>query len=233
MSTTPPADAERTFLAARHEFENAFGNVARAKRNWQLVAFALLILLGLVLSSYIGLASTSRITPYVVEVDQLGRAVAFGPAEPLKATDRRVMIAQLATFLKNVRTVVPSADAERDLIRRAYAFVDQRGAAFLNDYFSTPANDPRVLGAQMTRLIEIGSILPIPGPSNTATSTWKVQWTETEISAASGVSRTAAWEGFLTVRVVPPKRADVIEENPLGLYITTITWARIATSSAP
>jgi type IV secretory pathway TrbF-like protein len=223
---------ERTFLAARHEFENIFMNLARAKRNWQLVAFVLLALLGTVIVSYVQLASTSRIMPYVVEVDQLGRAVAFGPAEPLRVTDRRVTVAELVTFLKNVRTVVPSADAQRDLIRRAYAFVDQRGAAFLNEYFANPANDPRILGTRMTRLVELTSILPVPGALDATTSTWKVQWTERELPTAAGTTaRTTAWEGYLTTRTIPPQHADVIEENPLGLYITTITWTQIATTS--
>lgn len=221
---------ERTFLTARAEFHSVFGNLAKAKRNWQLVAFGLLGLLVIVLCSYVRLAAASRITPYVVEVDKLGRAVAFGPAEPLKTTDRRVMLAQLATFLTNVRTVVPSADAERDLLRRAYAFVDDNGAAFLNTYFSNPTHDPRLLGRECTRLVDITSILSIPstGP-NTTTTTWKVQWSETEIPTASGSGmRTTAWEGYLTVRIHPPTRADVIEDNPLGLYITAITWTQIA-----
>jgi type IV secretory pathway TrbF-like protein len=130
-----------------------------------------------------------------------------------------------------VRTVVPSADAQRDLIRRAYAFVDQRSAAFLNEYFANPANDPRVLGTRMTRLIEVTSVLPVPGAPNDAMSTWKVQWTERELPTAAGMSaRTSAWEGYLTVRTVPPQRGDVIEDNPLGLYVTTITWTQIATT---
>jgi type IV secretory pathway TrbF-like protein len=230
MATVEPS--EHTFLAARREFESVFMNLARAKRNWQLVTFVLLALLGTVIVSYVRLASTSRITPYVVEVDQLGRAVAFGPAEPLRATDRRVTVAQLATFLKNVRTVVPSAEAQRDLIRRAYAFVDQRGAAFLNEYFANPANDPRILGSRMTRLIELTSILPVPSTPDTPVSTWKMQWTERELPIAAGTTaRTTAWEGYLTVRTIPPERADVIEENPLGLYVTTVTWTQIATTS--
>ncbi len=230
MSTTP--SPERTFLAARHEFENVFGNLAKAKRNWQLVAFVLLSLLAVIIVAYVRLASTSRITPYVVQVDKLGRAVAFGPAEPLRLTDRRVTVAQLAAFLKHVRTVVPSADAQRDLIRRAYAFVDQRGAAFLNEYFANPANDPRLLGARMTRLVELTSILPVPSTVNGPTSTWKIQWTEQEIPTAAGTTtRATAWEGYFTIRVVPPERADVIEDNPLGLYVTSITWTQLATTS--
>lgn len=224
-----PSLATHTFLSARRAFESVFLDVAKAKRNWQVVAVTALALLSVVTLAYVRLATTSRLVPYIVEVDQLGRAMAFGPAAPLKLTDRRIIIAQLATFLRNVRTVVPSDPAQRDLIRRAYAFVDAHGAAFLNAYFSVPANDPRVLAARMARTVEVSSLLPVPPSTPSApTSTWKVQWTETEFpTLAGGLMRTSAWEGYLTVRVIPPAQADVIEDNPLGLYVTAITWTQI------
>lgn len=236
MTTTP----ERTFVTARTEFQNVFGDLAKGKRNWQLIAFGLLAALGLVLVAFVRLALTSRITPYVVEVDRLGRAVAFGPAEPLASTDRRIIIAQLATFLKDVRTVVPSMAAQQDLLARAYALTDQHGAAFLNDYFSAPTHDPIQVGRAWTRTVEVTSLLPVPSTTGAATAaastptTWKAQWTETAIpTTAGGTTQTTAWEGYLTVRLQPPTRADVLELNPLGLYVTAITWAQIAGTATP
>jgi type IV secretion system protein VirB5 len=175
----------------------------------------------------------------VVEVDRLGRAVAFGPAEPLQETDRRVVIAQLTQFVRNVRSVVPSVEAERALINEAYTFVDQRGATFLNTYFADADHDPRVLGAHMTRLVEVTSVLAVPTPESShagsqanphVPTAWKITWTEQDIPTAAGGSIiSAAWEGFFTIRVIPPTRADVIQENPLGLYVTAITWTQLAT----
>lgn len=89
--TSRSARSANPYLAAREEFVSTFGDLARGKRNWQLAAFGLLALLGLVLAAYLRLSLGSRITPYVVEVDRLGQAVAFGPAEPLRATDLRVL----------------------------------------------------------------------------------------------------------------------------------------------
>lgn len=231
--------SQRTFLTARSEFQNMFGDLAKGKRNWQLLAFGLLSVLTILLLAFLRLAMTSRITPYVVEVDRLGRAVAFGPAEPLTHTDRRIVIAQLATFVKNVRTVVPSIDAQRDILHRAYALVDHHGAAFLNTYFADPTKDPRVLGQTRTRIVEITSVLAVPSTTSSNTNedpshpeTWKVQWTETEIPVSSGTGvQTTAWEGYLTVRQIPPTRTDVIEWNPLGLSISTITWSQIAATT--
>jgi len=41
------------YLAARREFESVFGDLAKGKRNWQLMSFALAVLLGAVLAAYV------------------------------------------------------------------------------------------------------------------------------------------------------------------------------------
>src|SRR5690348_12755589 len=103
-------------LRGRAAFESVFGSLARAKRNWQLVAFGSLGISGLLAVGLVTLATQSRITPYVVEVDRLGRAQAFGPAEPLRLTDRRVVASQIATFVHDLRTIVGDPAAQSDLV---------------------------------------------------------------------------------------------------------------------
>jgi type IV secretory pathway TrbF-like protein len=215
-------------IIARREFETVFSDLARGKRNWQLMAFAAMGLLGVREVAYQRYAAGSRITPYVVEVDRLGVAQAFGPAEALKATDRRVTIAELATFIRNLRMVVPNMVAQADLTRRAYAYITPTAATFLNSYFSVPEHDPRALGKAIARQVEVTSVLQLPG-----TNTWKVQWTETETSVTGATaSRVAIWEAYLATTVIPPATTETIELNPLGLYVTSMTWSRIAMRTA-
>ncbi|MBA2571484.1 MAG: conjugal transfer protein TrbF [Gemmatimonadetes bacterium] len=216
------------FLAARSEFGQVFGDLAKGKRNWQLVAFASLTLLAVVTLAYIRMASEARITPYVVEVDQLGQARAFGPAEQIRKTDQRVIASQLGMFIRNLRTVFADPAAQRELAQRAYAFVDENAAGFLNTYFSDPANNPVNLSRQFTRLVEVQSVLPVPD-----SKTWKVVWRETELPLLHGSSRTTAWEAYLSADVMPPRTTDTIEVNPLGLYVTAISWTQVTQGSTP
>lgn len=231
------ARSDAIYLRGRAEFDSVFGDLARGKRNWQLAAFGMLAVAGVLAVGLVRLATTSRITPYVVEVDELGRAQAFGPAERLRATDQRVIIAQLAGFVRDIRSVVADPAAEADLVRRSYGFVDQSAAAFLNTYFAATANDPRLLGRDLTRLVDITSVLPIPGSSAGMPgqrTTWKVSWTERSIPrTAGGLAATTAWEGYFTTRVVPPTTADRLTMNPLGLYVTAINWAQLAARTDP
>jgi len=214
-------------LSGRREYETVYASLAKGRRNWQVVAFALIGILGVVSVGFVRIVATSRVTPYVVEVDRFGRARAFGPVEPLKHTDTRVIIAQLAAFVRDVRSVMPSAAAESEVLARAYAFVDQGAAAFLNAYFGDVRNDPRVIGRTATRVVEVTSVLPVP-----KSASWKVQWVETEYPIVGGTPVASAWEGYFGVRIVPPQTEDAIEINPLGVYVTSVTWTRIGVAAA-
>src|SRR5437870_691926 len=165
------------FLAARHEFMNAFGDLARSKRNWQLIAYALVGLLALVTLADLRLAASSRVVPYIVQVDRLGQVVTVGPAEDLRQPDQRLVASELARFIRAIRTVLPAAAAagQAEMLRRAYAFVASDAAAFLNDYFGNPANDPRLLGLRLTRQVDVTGVLRVPN-----SDVWRLQWTETE-----------------------------------------------------
>ncbi len=214
-------------IAARTEFANAFADLARGKRNWQLTAFWLLGLLTVIIVAYARLAGSARVIPYVVEVDRLGQVAAAGPVAAMKDPEPRLVASQLAAFVRAVRTVLPATPPELgvEVMRRAYGFIDETlpAANTLNAYFADPVHDPRVLGRTLTREVRVTSTLLIPG-----TSTWKVRWTETELPLEVGVlTRTTAWEGYVTVRLRPPDTADAVQDNPLGVFITSINWTEI------
>lgn len=214
-------------IAARNEFANVFGDLARGKRNWQLMAFLLVGVLSVVTVAYVRLAASSRVVPYVVEVNKLGQITTVGVAEQMKAPEQRLVASELAQFVRAIRTVFPAAAgaAQAEMIRRGYAFVAPDAAGFLNDYFANPRNDPRVLGARLTRQIDVTGVLRVPN-----SSVWRLQWTETERSTQpGGPTHTTAWEGYATVTLVPPATADAIQANPLGLYLTTINWTQVGT----
>ena len=229
-SASPVNPNGNPFLAARHEFMNAFGDLARGKRNWQLIAYALAGLLALLAIADLRLAASSRVVPYVVQVDRLGQVLTVGPAENLKQPDQRLVASELARFIRSIRTVLPAAAAagEAEMLRRGYASVAPEAAAFLNDYFANPVNDPRVLGLRLTRQVDVTGVLRVPN-----SDVWRLQWTETERSTQpGGLTRTAAWEGYVTVRLVPPRTVEAVQDNPLGLAVTSVNWTQVGASAS-
>jgi type IV secretion system protein VirB5 len=217
------------YLAARREFTDTYADLAKGKRNWQVAAFGLLVLLGALLAAYLRLSGQSRITPYVVEVDRFGQAVAFGPAESLRPKDQRIYLYQLAAFVRDLRTVSSDPDTERQLLYTAYAYAAGTARTTLDDYFANPAHDPRVLGRTLTRQVEITAVLALP---KTNAKTWKVAWREVERPRVAGAVRTAAWEAYLTVALNPPTTTEALLKNPLGLYVTDLAWSEVATGDS-
>jgi type IV secretion system protein VirB5 len=220
-------DDSNPYVEARGAFVSVYEDLAKAKRNWQMAALAVVVILGVQTVAFARLALTSRVTPYLVEVDRLGRVLTLGPVEPLRKTETRLLVSQLVLFIESARTVVPSDAAEADIIRRAYAYADQGAATFLNAYFGDPRNDPRLLGRSVSRTVEVTSVLPVPKGE-----TWRIQWTETEYpNAAGGEVRATAWEAYLAVRVTPPATTEAVERNPLGVYITSMSWSRVGAAA--
>lgn len=218
--------AERSrFLAARDEFANAFGDLAKGKRNWQLMALVVSAVLGIVTIAYIRLASAARVVPYIVEVNRLGQVMGVGTAERMVTPDERLVASQLAQFIRAIRTVLPDAAAagQAEMIRRGYAFVAPEAGGALNEYFANPRNDPRVLGARLSRQVDVTAVLRVP-----KSDVWRIQWTETEqATQAGGLTLTTAWEGYVTTKVVPPNTAEGIQDNPLGLFVTSFNWTQV------
>src|SRR3546814_5681635 len=56
-------------------------------------------------------------------------------------------------------------------------------------------------------------------------SSFQVKWTEQAYERGS-LSGTSRWTAMLTVKVQPPRSAEVLRKNPLGLYIDAIDWSR-------
>jgi type IV secretory pathway TrbF-like protein len=222
LPPAPEAGQGNPYLAARDEFASVFLDQAKARRNWQLCAFALLVLLAAVLAAYLRLASEARITPYVVEVDRLGQAVAFGPADKLQKTEPRLTAYQLALLVRNLRTVSSDFEAEKRSLFSAYAFVSGAAHITLDEYFLNPAHDPRVLGRSLTRQVQVTAVLQIP-----KTHTWKVAWTETEQPRFVGSPRSTSWEGYFQVESNPPSTTEALLTNPLGLFVTEINWTQL------
>jgi type IV secretion system protein VirB5 len=223
---TPPE-----VLRGRYEFTRQFSDLTRGKRNWQLVAFGSLALLALSVVGLVTLALQSRVVPYVVEVDRLGRAEAIAPADAVPSVSDLVVTAAVARFVADIRTAYPDPVAQRDAVYRAYAHVAGEARGYLEGYFSDPANDPRQQGRGYRRAVEVTNVLPVPGGVEGGPTTYRVQWNEREESPREG-TRERAWEGYLSVTVAPPTTTEAVERNPLGVYVTDLSWSPLAPSAS-
>jgi type IV secretion system protein VirB5 len=105
----------------------------------------------------------------------------------------------------------------------AHDFVTMRGRVFLDDY-ARSANPFASVGDR-TVSVEVTSVV------RASDTSFQVKWTETAYERG-GLAGTSRWTAILGVTVRPPKTADTLRKNPLGLYVDAIDWSRELETSA-
>lgn len=208
---------ETPYQRAGQLWDERIGSARVQAKNWRLVAFGCLGLTGLAIGSNVWQSMQSRVAPYVVEVDRLGEARSVAPAiQNYQPTDGQVAW-HLGQFISNVRSV----SIDPVLVKRnwldAYDFASDRAALFLNEY--ARSNDPFAGIGQRSVSVQVTSVV------RASDTSFQVKWTES-IYERGSLARTERWTAMLTVMLRPPKTADALRKNPLGLFVNAIDWAR-------
>lgn len=181
------------------------------------MAFGGLILAIGLSSALIWQSLQSRVVPYVVEVDQLGRAQAVARADTdYRPTDPQIAW-HLGRFITQIRARSLDAVLMRDNWLSAYDFASARGAIFLGEY--ARASDPFAEVGQRTVSVQITSLVRASDDS------FRINWTEQAFERGS-LEGTSRWTAVATIKIKPPRSADVLRKNPLGLYVDALDWSR-------
>jgi type IV secretory pathway TrbF-like protein len=205
------------YQKAAQLWDERIGSSRVQARNWRLMAFGCLMLSVGLAGGMVWQSMQSRVTPYVVEVDKMGEVRAVGPAiESYQPSD-----AQIAWYLARFITDLRSLSIDPVLVRQnwleAYDFATNRAALFLNDYART--NDPFTAVGTRSASVQVTSVV------RASDSSFQVKWTEATYERGS-LARTERWTAMLTIVVQPPRTADVLRKNPLGLYVNGLAWSR-------
>ena len=210
-------EPETPYQRAGQVWDERIGSARVQARNWRLMALGGLALSGALAGGLLWQSLQSRVVPYVVEVDRLGEARAVAPAaEGYRPTDPQIAW-HLGRFVSQVRSVSLDPVLMRQDWLAAYDMVTGRGAKFLGEY--ARAADPFAGVGQRTVSVQVTSVVRASDRS------FQVKWTETAWERGS-LAGTTRWTAILAVALRPPKSADMLRRNPLGLYVDAIDWAR-------
>ena len=126
-----------SYLDARREWNERYGDYIARAHNWRLMAFGVLGICLLETAGLVGMAMQNKYVPYVVEVDKLGAAVPVMRADTMAKVDRRVIKAFLARFISDARGVVSDGIAQRQMIDRVYAMLSNgtRALTVVSEYY--------------------------------------------------------------------------------------------------
>lgn len=220
-AVTKAVELHNPYLAARREWDERYGDLITRARNWRTMAAISGMIALIATGGVVWLSAHSRVIPFVVLLDSLGRPAASGLAEQSTVGDDRLRRAVIQDWIDNVRTVTTDGIAQRRAIDRVYAHIANgtNAQAFINDYFRS---DPPFKRAQTeTVSIEVNSVLP------TSDRTFEVDWIETTRDLYGSVKSTDHWKGSFSVATNIPTEERQARINPLGLYVTAASWAKV------
>jgi type IV secretion system protein VirB5 len=213
--------SQNPYLAARHEWDERYGDQITRARNWRIMAALSGVVALVATSGLIWNSIHSRVVPFVVLIDSLGRPVASGIAEQSSGNDDRLRRASIFTWVENLRLVTTDGVAQRKAIDRVYSDVASGSAAqtFISDFYRSAP--PASRAQTETVSVEVTSVLP------TSDRTYEVEWIETTRDLYGTVKATDHWKGSFSIVINPPTEERLARVNPVGLYITNASWAKV------
>jgi type IV secretion system protein VirB5 len=210
-------EPETPYQRAGQLWDERIGSASVQAKNWRLMAFGELLLTTALSAALVWQSMQSRVVPYVVEVDRFGQAQAVAPADAEYSPTDPQIAWHLGRFIANVRSRSLDPVLMRENWLAAYDFATEQGALFLGEY--ARAADPFAEVGRRTVSVQVTSVV------RASDSSFRVNWTEQEYERGS-LASTSRWTATVTVKVKPPRSADVLRKNPLGLYVDAIDWSR-------
>lgn len=209
--------ADTPYRRAQQEWDARMGSAVLSARAWRRIAFGALFLLAISIVSLVAVALQQRTFVHVVEVNPEGQVLNVRAADGRWSPNEAQIAYHLAQFVRLVRSLPTDGVVLRENWLQAYRFVTPQAGAQLTEI--ARQDDPFLSLGRVGRTVHVRSII---ARSNNA---WEVSWSE-RATNASGANDPAIYTGVFTVTTRPPRNADEIANNPLGLLISDFSWSR-------
>lgn len=209
------------YLAARREWDERYGDLLTRARNWRTLAMMCALLALLATGGMTWLSARSRIVPFVVLMDRLGRPIASGIADQTTVDDDRLRRVSIMSWVEDLRLVTTDGIAQRKAIDHVYAQIASGSEAqtFVSEFYRSA--QPFKRAQTETVSVEVNSVLPTSG------RTFEIDWVETARDLYGAVKATDHWKGSFSVALNAPTDERLARINPLGIYITNVSWAKV------
>ena len=205
------------YQRAAQAWDDRIGSARVQAKNWRIAALIALGMSAILAAGLVWRSTQSYVTPYVVELTTDGTVRAVGPADvTYEPTDAQIAY-HLAGFIQNTRSVSIDPIIVRQNWMQAYAYATDKAAAILNTY--AQENAPFADIGKRSVSINVTSVVRASDDSFT------VRWRETAFRNGAETGR-ENWTATLSVITDPPRDAETLHRNPLGLYVHGINWSK-------
>ena len=216
------------WLNAKDTWRDKFAQLAN-NHLWLMILTTLSVLIALgCTASAISSANRSSYVPYVIAVDDHGVAVTSGFARQMTKQSDKVVSATLSEFITTTRSVTVDVAYLRKNIEWAYAHIKENSDAqkTINAWYSGSTGVKNPVERAMDEIVnvEIKSIL------KQTNFTYAIEWLEvTRSRSGDKIKPDMYMKAIVTFEYgAVPNSNDLkgIVNNPLGIYISSFSWAK-------
>ena len=209
------------YIAAKREWDERYGSHMKREKQWRTAFFCVLALAIVLAVGLVTLSKQTRVVPYIVGMDKVGQVFPIGDAKSTALNDERLKAAAIYDWIVNTRTVLIDAAAQHRNIDRVYALLQNQSSAatVVSDWFTK--NSPFDRATRETVDVSVQSVQP---ESDKAI---EVVWQETTRDLQGTVTDASLYRGIITYQMGTVSDEKQILLNPLGLYITSVSWSKV------
>ena len=211
---------------AQRAWEDRHGTLATERDRWFRAALASTGLAAVATAFGIWAAVSTEYVPYIIAVDELGRAEAVVAPERIEDWPDVAVRHQIAAFLRDWRSVSTDTEVTRGRLRRVQRFLRRNTAADrkIVAWARDPSTSPFRVAETATVDVRVHSVVALGGNS------WLAEWTETRRNRASGAEESSArFQGTLTLGRNTVTDPATLLHNPFGMIVVDHDIVRLGT----
>lgn len=212
------AAPESRFDRANREWNVRNGAAIAGVKRWRIIALSSLVVTLLLSLIALRLATDVRLVPYVVRFDTGSAPVAVRRADTPPTPGTVVVRSQLASWIGDARSISGDPIVERTTLARVYAGVGPSAKPYLDAWYS--AHLPFATANVASVTVHIDAVAP------RGADTYEIQWTEEQRDHTGANPQTTLWEAQITAAIRPSSDLATIVRNPLGIYVTQLSWTQ-------
>jgi type IV secretory pathway TrbF-like protein len=217
-----PSDVKVSFVDHSELEDDRYMNLAVAKHNWQTAFRITMALLALSVGFNGYYMTQSKFIPVPIPIDHMGNYIVVGPvtdAHPID--DERVILHEIGDFIELSRSVVGDNLYQKKRMRWVeHRILSGSAAAKIVDELYT-MRPPFATAEHFTYEVEIKSKL------RQSKNMFMVEWIEIQRNLAGEIVNTEHWKALLTYKLIPQTTYEEIENNPLGFFVTELSWSKV------
>jgi|SRR6516165_6251361 type IV secretion system protein VirB5 len=217
LNSGTSAPQETPFLAAAQEWDRRVGDARVQARNWRYMAFGSAATNLIFAAGFAYEATRTHIAAYYVPIDSMGKPGVIQQADTTYNPTDAEISSFLAEWVGNMFSKPIDPIVMKQNMTKAFSELAGQGVTTVTAW--AQSNSPTANMGHEAITVDVNSVL------QRSPTTYQVDWTETEYEDGAMTS-TEQYTGLFQITVHQPTDSATMLNNPLGLYISSISWSR-------